>query len=58
MIKIIFGQIIEYKLTEQHNNVVDVDEETKKIILQSFMPDFPMQELKKYQDQEKQKFIK
>ena len=48
MIKIIFGQIIEYKLTEQHNNVVDVDEETKKIILQSFMPDFPMQELKKY----------
>ena len=44
----IFGQIIEYKQTEQYNNVLDVDEETKKIILQAFMPDFAKQELKKY----------
>ena len=48
MMNIFFGQIIEYKQTEQHNNVVDVDEETKKIILQAFMPDFAKQELKKY----------
>ena len=36
MVKLLFGITIKHKQTEQHNNVLDVGEEARKIFLQAF----------------------